>query len=112
MRLESRIATFLILVRSWLASGREVTAAAAGELAEVRVRDDGPGIAPEFHQRVFRMFQTLRPRDEVEGSGAGLAIVKKTVETFGGQVRVESDGRGARMVFTWPLSWARTEPEP
>ena len=89
-----------------------VSAVRAGDHAEVTVADDGPGIPPEFHERVFRMFQTLRPRDEVEGSGAGLAIVKKTVETFGGQVRVESDGRGARMVFTWPLSWARTEPEP
>jgi signal transduction histidine kinase len=49
------------------------------------------------------MFQTLRPRDEVEGSGVGLAIVKKSVETNGGSVRVESmpPRRGAKFVFTW-----------
>lgn len=89
-----------------------VSAVPAGDVVEVRVADDGPGIPHEFHERVFRMFQTLRPRDEVEGSGAGLAIVKKTVETFGGRVHVESDGRGTCMVFTWPLCWARTEPDP
>ena len=39
------------------------------------VADDGAGIPPEYAERVFQMFQTLRPRDEVEGSGIGLAIV-------------------------------------
>ena len=43
-----------------------------GDRIGVRVSDDGPGIPAEFHERVFRMFQTLRPRDEVEGSGMGL----------------------------------------
>ncbi|MBK8696154.1 MAG: PAS domain-containing protein [Deltaproteobacteria bacterium] len=86
----------------------EVSAALEGERVRVRVADDGPGIRQEFHERVFRMFQTLRPRDEVEGSGVGLAIVKKSVEVFGGQVHVESAGRGAAVVFTWPLRWART----
>lgn len=44
---------------------------------EVTVTDNGPGIAPEFHQRIFAIFQTLKPRDQVEGSGLGLAVVKK-----------------------------------
>ncbi len=67
------------------------------------VSDDGPGIAPEHHERVFGMFQTLRPRDEVEGSGMGLAIVKKTVESVGGTITLTSDGlRGASFRFTWP----------
>lgn len=89
------------------AHGRVVVSAApAGDLVEVRVADDGPGIKAGFHERVFRMFQTLRPRDEVEGSGVGLAIVKKSVEVFGGTARVESDGRGTTVVFTWPLRWA------
>lgn len=86
----------------------EVSAVVEGDRVRVRVADDGPGIRQEFHERVFRMFQTLRPRDEVEGSGVGLAIVKKSVEVFGGQVHVESSGRGAAVVFTWPLRWART----
>jgi signal transduction histidine kinase len=74
-----------------------------GDLVEFRVEDDGPGIAPNFHDRIFGMFQTLRPRDELEGSGMGLAIVKKAVERNGGTVRVESapPSRGTAFVFTW-----------
>ena len=67
------------------------------------VKDDGPGIPPQYHERVFGMFQTLRPRDEVEGSGMGLALVKKVVETYGGRVTILSDGtRGTTIRFTWP----------
>ena len=51
---------------------------------EFSVTDDGPGISPEYQERVYIMFQTLRPRDEVEGSGMGLALVKKIVEAYGG----------------------------
>ncbi len=69
------------------------------------VTDDGPGIPPQFHQRVFRMFQTLKPRDEVEGSGIGLSIVSKIVDHFGGTVSLESSGeRGAAFSFPWPKS--------
>jgi signal transduction histidine kinase len=76
---------------------------AAGDRVSVCVIDDGPGIPAEFHERVFRMFQTLRSRDEVEGSGMGLAIVRKTVEAYGGSVALESSGRGTAISFTWPL---------
>jgi signal transduction histidine kinase len=72
---------------------------------EFAVADDGPGIEPEYHERIFGLFQTLRPRDEVEGSGMGLALVKKTVESLGGTIRVESaGGKGATFYFTWPLT--------
>jgi len=72
---------------------------------EFSVTDDGPGIPPEYHERVFVMFQTLRPRDEVEGSGMGLALVKKIVETYGGKTSITSDGiRGTSILFTWPLN--------
>lgn len=54
------------------------------------VEDDGPGVPGQFRERVFGMFQTLRPRDEVEGSGMGLAIVKKLVERRGGTIRLAS----------------------
>jgi len=68
------------------------------------VRDDGPGIPAEFHERIFEMFHTLKPRDQVEGSGMGLAVVKKTVERFGGVITVTSDRRrGAEFTFTWPI---------
>jgi len=67
------------------------------------VADDGPGIPPQFHERIFGLFQTLRPRDEVEGSGMGLALVRKQVELYGGEIVVHSDGgRGAAFEFTWP----------
>lgn len=66
------------------------------------VADDGPGIPTKHHERVFGMFQTLRPRDEIEGSGMGLAMIKKAVETFGGTVSLTSEGRGCLFRFTWP----------
>jgi signal transduction histidine kinase len=69
----------------------------------IEVRDHGPGIAPEFQQRIFGVFQTLAPRDQVEGTGIGLAMVKKLVETRGGRLSVESEvGAGAIFSFTWP----------
>ena len=67
------------------------------------VEDDGPGIAPQHHERVFKMFQTLQPRDEVESTGLGLALVKKLVEEEGGSIHLESElGEGAKFRFTWP----------
>jgi signal transduction histidine kinase len=73
-----------------------------GEFVEFIVTDNGPGIAPEYHERIFGIFQTLRPRDEVEGSGIGLTVVKKLVESRGGWIRVESaEGQGATFRFTW-----------
>lgn len=76
-------------------------------MIELAVTDDGPGIAPQFHSRIFDLFQTLKPRDQVEGSGMGLAIVKKIVESHGGQIAVESTpGEGATFRFTWPKALA------
>ena len=69
------------------------------------VRDDGPGIEKAYHDKIFHLFQTLKPRDEVEGSGLGLAIIRKSVEFYGGTVRVESDptvGRGTSFIFDLP----------
>lgn len=67
------------------------------------VEDDGPGIPRQYHDKVFEIFQTLRPRDEVDGSGMGLAMVKKHVDVAGGRVTLESDGtRGARFTVVWP----------
>jgi signal transduction histidine kinase len=67
------------------------------------VRDDGVGIAPEFQERIWGLFQTLEPRDKVESTGIGLAVVRKIVEAHGGRAWVESDfGAGATFWFTWP----------
>lgn len=70
---------------------------------EFGVGDNGSGIAPEHHGKIFLMFQTLKSRDIVEGSGIGLALVKKIVESVGGSIRVESDGKnGTWFYFIWP----------
>ncbi|MFK8067009.1 MAG: PAS domain S-box protein [Gammaproteobacteria bacterium] len=67
------------------------------------VEDDGPGIDPRFHHKVFEIFQTLKPRDEVEGSGMGMALVKKLLYKHGGRITLDSDpGQGSRFNFTWP----------
>ena len=61
------------------------------------VRDNGRGIPPEQHERIFEVFQSLGPRrDGARGTGMGLAIVRKIAETQGGHAWVESEpGRGA-----------------
>jgi len=70
---------------------------------EFAVSDNGPGIAPEFHEKVFVMFQTLEPRDKVESTGVGLAIVKKIIDDKGGTLDLQSEpGQGATFRFTWP----------
>lgn len=84
-----------------------LTAVELEEFVEISVADDGPGIDPEFHKRVFLMFETLRRRDEHDSSGMGLAMVKRLVEGQGGRICVESDlpsseQRGTTFRFTWP----------
>ena len=70
---------------------------------EFAVTDNGPGIPAEYHDRIWGMFQTLASRDAVEGTGIGLSVVQKIVETRGGHVSVESSpGHGATFRFTWP----------
>ena len=81
----------------------DVSSRDVGDSYEFTVADDGPGIPPEYHDRIFVIFQTLVARDKVEGTGVGLALVKKIVENHGGAIRVESaPGAGARFIFTWP----------
>ncbi|MEG4285330.1 PAS domain S-box protein [Microcoleus sp. A006_D1] len=70
---------------------------------EFSVADDGPGIAPQYHDKVFVIFQTLEARDKVENTGIGLSLVKKIVEAQGGSISLESaEGEGAIFGFTWP----------
>ena len=70
---------------------------------EFFVRDNGVGIAPEFHDKIWGLFQTLERRDKVESTGIGLSIVRKIVEAQGGRAWVESRlEEGATFLFTWP----------
>jgi PAS domain S-box-containing protein len=82
-----------------------VRATDQGNAWEFAIADNGPGIPPEYHERIWQIFQTLKARDEVEGTGIGLSVIKKIVEARGGSVRVESaPGQGATFFFTWPKS--------
>ncbi|MEB3210498.1 MAG: PAS domain S-box protein [Leptolyngbyaceae bacterium] len=77
--------------------------AANDEFFEFSVTDDGPGIQPEYHAKIFDIFQVLEARDKVENTGIGLAIVKKMVDAEGGKISVESQpGEGTTFRFTWP----------
>jgi len=81
----------------------QVSAGDAGRFYAFSITDNGPGIAPEYHERIFGIFQTLESRDKVEGTGIGLSVVKKTVELRGGRVTVRSaSDEGATFTFEWP----------
>ena len=67
------------------------------------IQDNGPGIEPQYHERIWGIFQTLEARDKVEGTGIGLSIVRKIVESRGGQTWLTSTpGQGATFHFSWP----------
>ncbi len=88
-------------------AGRIVVRAepAADDLA-ITVVDDGPGIEPEWHEAIFLPFRQVADASEADGAGIGLALVKKTVERFGGSIEVESNpsaGRGTTFRVAWPL---------
>jgi len=88
-------------VRIWaeVLPGRSEVGSPAPASGRVRLwfEDNGLGIAPEHHPRIFQMFQRLHHLDQFEGTGVGLAIVRKAVERMGGRAGVESAvGQGSR----------------
>ncbi|MGK0179124.1 MAG: light-regulated signal transduction histidine kinase (bacteriophytochrome), partial [Nitrospinales bacterium] len=75
-----------------------------GGFYEFTVADNGPGISPEYHEKIFQMFQTLEAGDKFENTGVGLSIVKKLVEEANGSIRVNLvEGGGTAFVFLWPV---------
>jgi PAS domain S-box-containing protein len=80
-----------------------VACADEGEFWRFSVCDNGPGIEQKYFDRIFRIFQMLAPRDDLESAGIGLTAAKKIVELYIGGIWVESTpGQGSTFFFTWP----------
>ncbi|MEW6112658.1 MAG: ATP-binding protein, partial [Thermodesulfobacteriota bacterium] len=87
----------LLYRRSGVAPIVEVTGTAADGHVVIEVSDNGIGISPEYHQKIFNMFQRLHSYDDYPGTGIGLAIVRKSANLMDGDVWVESEpGCGSR----------------
>lgn len=81
----------------------EVTCQQAGEFFQFSVSDDGPGILPLYHEKIFKIFYSIHSSANKDSTGLGLAIIKRIMEEKGGKVWVESEGRGTKFAFTWPV---------
>lgn len=81
----------------------KITAQQEGNFYKFSVVDDGPGIDPQFHEKIFGLFQTLEPHSR-HNTGIGLALVKKIVDGEKGTIKVDSqEGNGTTIHFTWPV---------
>lgn len=79
----------------------EIGAETKGDETILFVRDNGIGIDPKFHKKIFELFDKLNP--QIEGTGVGLALVKRIIEVHGGRIWVESQpGQGTTFYFTLP----------
>ncbi|MDW3204308.1 MAG: ATP-binding protein [Alphaproteobacteria bacterium] len=87
----------------------KVSASRLDGFDRITISDDGPGIPEQYRERVFALFQTLKSRDSVEGSGMGLAIVRRVLEVAGGRASISDtdDGRGAAVHIDWPRNKAQ-----
>lgn len=78
-----------------------ISSESKGRLCEFRVTDNGIGIQPRFHERIFLIFQKLHAAGKYEGTGIGLSICKRIVARHGGDIRVESDNElGSTFIFS------------
>jgi signal transduction histidine kinase len=74
------------------------------------IKDNGIGIAPENHEKIFSMFRRLHTQDEYEGTGIGLAFCTRIVNTYGGQIWLDSaEGQGTTFFFTLPKAFPYVE---
>jgi signal transduction histidine kinase len=86
-------------------SARSVTSGSGSRAVEITVADNGIGIKPEDHQRIFDEFEQAGPAEDGQaGTGLGLALTRSLVELHGGKIGVESaPGRGSKFRFTLPM---------
>lgn len=70
---------------------------------QLSITDDGPGIDPKYHEKIFKRFNKLASKDEIEGSGLGLSMVQKAINFYDGTIRIESEeGKGCKFIIDWP----------
>jgi signal transduction histidine kinase len=81
----------------------KVSCSEEGDFWKFSIADNGPGIERKHWERIFKIFQTLAPRDEFESTGIGLTVVKKLVELYNGKIWLDSEvGKGTTFFFTFP----------
>jgi len=80
-----------------------ISCTSQGKNWQFRVSDNGPGVEKRHFDRIFKIFQTLQPRDEFESTGVGLTLIKKIIEQYDGKIWIESVvGEGTTFLFTIP----------
>ncbi|HSH60261.1 MAG TPA: ATP-binding protein [Acidimicrobiales bacterium] len=100
---QNLISNAVKFARPGVAPRVEVRADRDGAGWRFSVTDNGIGVDPKYQERIFRMFQRLHPRDEYSGTGIGLAIAQRIVDSHGGRIWVENPGHdGSRFCFTIP----------
>ena len=94
-------------------TARKFTGEDSRELCEIRVSDNGIGFDEKYLDRIFNVFQRLHSRSEYEGTGMGLAIVRKIAQHHGGSVTAQSQpGHGAAIIVTLPATHAQENADP
>ena len=82
----------------------EISAESGGDMLTCMITDNGIGIHPSYHDRIFNLFERLDP--QIEGTGIGMTLVKRIIEAHGGTITIESEGEttGCRVIFTLPAN--------
>ncbi len=81
----------------------EISCMTQDDCWQISIKDNGPGIAKKYQEKIFHLFQTLKPKDQAESTGIGLSLIEKMVAHWGGKIWIESEeGEGSSFIFTIP----------